>query len=103
MAASSTGIWHPTGQEATMGVTGIYSATFKLAHYPGPARPGCGQARRGCGSAARRPRPARPRPDDGKADEDHAASAALRFEVELASLDRLERVRHGGPGEGVGG
>ena len=29
--------------------------------------------------------------------------AALRFGVEPASLDRLERVRHGGPGEDVGG
>jgi hypothetical protein len=29
--------------------------------------------------------------------------AALQFEVELASLDQLERVRHGGPGEDVGG
>jgi hypothetical protein len=28
--------------------------------------------------------------------------AALQFEVELASLDQLERVRHGGPGEDVG-
>src|SRR3954453_834665 len=29
--------------------------------------------------------------------------AALQSEVELASLDQLERVRHGGPGEDVGG
>ena len=29
--------------------------------------------------------------------------AALQFEVELASLDQLERVRHGGSGEDVGG
>src|SRR3954466_3463125 len=29
--------------------------------------------------------------------------AALQFEVELASLDQLERVRHGGPGGGGGG
>jgi hypothetical protein len=29
--------------------------------------------------------------------------AALQFEVELGSLDQLERVRHGGPGEDVGG
>src|SRR4051794_17889485 len=29
--------------------------------------------------------------------------AALQFEVEPASLDRLERVRHVGPGEDVGG
>ena len=29
--------------------------------------------------------------------------AALRFEVEPASLDQLERARHGGPGEDVGG
>ena len=28
--------------------------------------------------------------------------AALQFEVELASLDQLERVRHGGPDEDVG-
>ena len=32
------------------------------------------------------------------------SGAALQFEVELASLDQLERVRHGGgPGEDVGG
>jgi len=29
--------------------------------------------------------------------------AALQFEVELGSLDQLERVCHGGPGEDVGG
>src|SRR3954462_11792649 len=29
--------------------------------------------------------------------------AGLQFEVELASLDQLERVRHGGPGGDVGG
>ncbi len=29
--------------------------------------------------------------------------AALRSEVELGSLDELERVRHGGPGEDIGG
>ena len=28
--------------------------------------------------------------------------AAPQFEVEPASLDRLERVRHGGPGEDIG-